>query len=243
MAREDCQPAIRNRKRRLGETLAGNGGSCYLGRMHSPGVCGAILTTSSPVGPSSAPTQSSMPARSRADALGALIDVLHADTEIVVIAAGEDADALAPAVWARAGYLVQLAPGANQADGLRAILQDVLNRGRDAVLVTTLDGPALTAKTVQRMVAEYLEAGDEVWAVVPEALITEAGTPESGAPESGAPDSETQPGGQRSGPMLLGRRMIELFLRGRQWRTAEELLTTHREHVRTLKLESRERSV
>ena len=213
--------------------MAGKGGSCYLGRMHSPGVCGAILATSSSVAPV-------VPAQSRTQALGALIDVLHADTEIVLIAAGDDAESLAPAVWARAGYLVQLAPGAGEADALRALLQDVLNRGRDAVLVTTLDGPALTAKTVRRMVAEYLEAGDEVWAVVPEALITKAVTSESGAPES---SSETQPSGSTSGPMLLGRRMIELFLRGRQWRTAEELLATHREHVRALKFESQERSV
>ena len=215
--------------------------------MHSPGVCGAILATSSPVGPTT------MPAQSRAEALGALIDVLHGDTEIVLIAAGDDADALAPAVWARAGYLVQLAPGASQADGLRALLQDVLNRGRDAVLVTTLDGPALTAETVRRMVAEYLEAGDEVWAVVPEALIAKAATSESGASESVTPrpvtpdlqtqDSKTQPSGPKPGPMLLGRRMIELFLRGRQWRTAEELLATHRDHVRALKFESQERSV
>ena len=227
--------------------------------MHSPGVCGAILATGSPVGRGSTPDQSStlkqtsMPAQSRAEALGALIDVLHADTEIVLIAAGDDADALAPAVWARAGYLVQLAPGTSQADALRALLQDVLNRGRDAVLVTTLDGPPLTAETVRRMVAEYLEAGDEVWAVVPEALIAKAVTSESGAPESLAPrsvtqdsetqDLQTQPSGPKSGPMLLGRRMIELFLRGRQWRTAEELLTTHRDHVRALKFESQERSV
>ena len=226
--------------------------------MHSPGVCGAILATSSLVGRGSTTDQSSMPAQSRAEALGALIDVLHADTEIVLIAAGDDADALAPAVWARAGYLVQLAPGASQADALRALLQDVLNRGRDAVLVTALDGPALTAETVRRMVAEYLEAGDEVWAVVPEALIAKAATSESGAPESVTPrpvtpdsktqdskiqDSETQPSEPKSGPMLLGRRMIELFLRGRQWRTAEELLTTHRDHVRALKFESGEQSV
>src|SRR6266540_3291001 len=98
--------------------------------MHSPGVCGAILATGSPVGRGDTPDQSRMPAQSRAEALGALIDVLHADTEIVLIAAGDDADALAPAVWARAGYLVQLAPGASQADALRALLQDVLNRGR-----------------------------------------------------------------------------------------------------------------
>jgi hypothetical protein len=213
--------------------------------MHSPGVCGAIMATSSPLVPGSTP------APSRAEALGALIDVLHGDTEIVLIAAGDDADSLAPAVWMRAGYLVQLAPGASQSDALRALLQDVLNRGRDAVLVTTLDGPPLTAATVRRMVAEYLEAGDEVWAVVPEALITKAIASESGAPESGAPESstpqsvntETQPSGPTAGPMLLGRRMIELFLRGRQWRTAEELLATHREHVRALKFESQERSV
>ena len=66
--------------------------------------------------------------------------------------------------------------------------------------VLPFPSPALSAETVQRMVEGYRDAGDEIWAVVPEA-------------DQG-----------HGNPMLLGRRMIELFLRGRQWSAAEEIL-------------------
>ncbi len=158
-------------------------------------------------------SRSGAAAAQSASALGALIDALNADTEMVLVAAAaEMADALAPAVWARAAYMVRLSPGATEADALRALLQETLSRGRDAVLVTALEGPTLTAEIVGRMVAAYRAAGDEIWAVA----------------------LENQE--QQASPLLLGRRMIELFLRGRQWRSAQEVLAANREHVRALNL-------
>jgi CTP:molybdopterin cytidylyltransferase MocA len=146
-----------------------------------------------------------------AESVGKLIDALNADTEMVLVAVGLGAKALAPAVWAKAAYLVQLPEGASGADALRIALQDVLNRGRDTALVTESESPGLTAETVHRMVAEYCSAGDEIWAVVPE---TEA---------------------LQGHPVLLGRQMIELFLRGQKWSAADEILSANLEHVRTVK--------
>ncbi|SRR6266496_3553753 len=188
--------------------------------MYSPGVCGAILATLPQHAnerragdPGSQLGAAGTPAQSKAQDVGPLIDALNADTEMVLVAAAETADALAPAVWTRAAYLVRLPPGATEADGLRALLQETLSRGRDAVLVTTLAGPPLTAVSVGLMVAAYRAAGHEIWAVVPE-------TPES----------------QLAYPMLLGRRMIELFLRGREWRSVQDVLSANREHVHALNL-------
>jgi CTP:molybdopterin cytidylyltransferase MocA len=173
--------------------------------MHSPGVCGVILAAGSHVGAGEAQS------KTKAEAVSALIGALNADTEMVLVAVGSDAEALAPAVWALAAYVVQLPPGASDADALRAMLQEVLNRGRDAALVASLDNQGLTAETVSRMVAAYCAAGDEIWAVVPEA-------------------------GMRQGhPVLMGRRMIELFLRGQKWSAADEILSANLEHVRSLK--------
>jgi len=135
----------------------------------------------------------------------------------VLVAAAETADALAPAVWTRAAYLVRLPPGATEADGLRALLQETLSRGRDAVLVTTLAGPPLTAESVGLMVAAYRAADHEIWAIVSENVPE---TPES----------------QLAYPMLLGRSMIELFLRGREWRSVQDVLSANREHVHALNL-------
>lgn len=149
--------------------------------------------------------------KTKAEGVNALINALNADTEMVLVAVGADADALAPVVWSRAAYMVQLPATASDADTLRAMLQEVLNRGRDAAIVTSLDNFDLTAETVHRMVAAYCAAGDEIWAVVPETEMLQGH------------------------PVLMGRRMIELFLRGQKWSAADEILANNLEHVRTLK--------
>jgi CTP:molybdopterin cytidylyltransferase MocA len=173
--------------------------------MHSPGVCGVILAAGSQFGVED-PQK-----KTKAEALNELIGALNADTEMVLVCAGADASALEPVAWARAAYIVQVAETAGEADALRVMLQEVLNRGRDAALVASLDNFALTAETVHRMVASYCAAGDEIWAVVPEKEMLQGH------------------------PVLMGRRMIELFLRGQKWSAADEILAANLEHVRTVK--------
>lgn len=143
--------------------------------------------------------------------MSGLIDALNTDTEMVLVATGADAETLTPVVWAKGAYIVQLAEGASDAEALRTMLQEVLNRGRDAALVAALDDLSLTAETVHRMVAAYCAAGDEIWAVVPETQM------------------------QQGHPVLMGRRMIELFLRGQRWSAADEMVSANLEHVRTVK--------
>jgi CTP:molybdopterin cytidylyltransferase MocA len=173
--------------------------------MHSPGVCGVILAAGSQVGAGDARL------KTKSEGVTELIDALNGDTEMVLVSVGADAEALAPVVWARAAYMVQIAESMSDADALRAMLQEVLNRGRDAALVTSLGSQGLTAETVHRMVAAYCAAGDEIWAVVPETEMLQGH------------------------PVLMGRRMIELFLRGQKWSAADEILSANLEHVRTLK--------
>jgi hypothetical protein len=194
--------------------------------MHSPGVCGVILAAGSQAG--TGDTRS----KTNADAVAELIDALSADTEMVLVGVpATDADALAPVVWGRAAYMVLLPETANDADTLRVMLQEVLNRGRDAALVTVCEPgvmdvavtgtssstaqpriQSLTAQTAHRMVAEYCASGDEIWALVPETEMLQGH------------------------PVLMGRRMIELFLRGQKWSAADEILSANLEHVRTIKL-------
>jgi CTP:molybdopterin cytidylyltransferase MocA len=174
--------------------------------MHSPGVCGVVLATGSESGADAAQW------KTKAEGVSALITALNADTEMVLVAVESDADALAPVIWGKAAYMVQLPVDTSDAAALRTMLQEVLNRGRDAVIVTSLHVPGLTVETVHRMVAEYCSAGDDVWAVVPETEMLQGH------------------------PVLMGRRMIELFLRGQQWSAADEILSANREHVHTVKI-------
>jgi CTP:molybdopterin cytidylyltransferase MocA len=177
--------------------------------MHSPGICGVILATGSQAG-AQAGVEGAQ-SKTKAEAVSSLIGALNAGTDMVLVALAADAELLAPVIWAHAAYEVLLSPDVNGADALRAALQEVMNRGRDAALVATLDDEALTDRTVQRMVAAYCAAGDEIWAVVPE-------------PEM-----------RQGHPVLLGRRMIEMFQRGRQWSALDEMLAANPMHVRSVK--------
>src|SRR6266480_2418126 len=106
--------------------------------MHTPGVCGAILAIGSGAGDASADT---------AARLGQWIDALNADTEMVLVAAAADDEALARAVWMRGAYLAPVRAEASVADALRALLQEMLNRGRDAALLTTLQSAPVSPET------------------------------------------------------------------------------------------------
>ncbi len=173
--------------------------------MHSPGICGVILAT----GPETQAGDVTL-RKSKAECLSELISALNVDTDMVLVAVGADTESLTPVIWARAAYMVQLCETASEADALRVMLQEVLNRGRDTALVTSVDGHGLRAETVHRMVAAYCAAGDEIWAVVPESEM------------------------QQRYPVLMGRKMIELFLRGQKGSAADEILSANREHVRTV---------
>jgi hypothetical protein len=170
--------------------------------MHNPGICGVIL------GRGLREPGGNWREDGWAQALDERIDALTDDTEMVLVAASAaDGELLAPVVWAKAAYLVEIPADASEAETLRIILQDVMSRGRDAALVTGLAGAPLSAEMAHRMVADFCAAGDDIWAV---------------ATDSGVSAGQ---------PLLLGRRMIELFLRGRSWTSAEEALTANRQHV------------
>jgi len=170
--------------------------------MHNPGICGVILALEA-----AEPPAENASARSRPEALGALIPALDSGSDLVLVVLGAGAETLAPIVWAQAAYVLQLPAGCSRPDALRGALRDVLNRGRDTALVAPLAEPLLSAATVQQMVAAYREADDEIWAVV-----------------AGSEVGHGQ-------PMLLGRIMIEALLRNGGWESAEDVLNANLPHV------------
>jgi hypothetical protein len=179
--------------------------------MHNPGLCGAILAVGVAVETLSPSEQSRR--------LIGWIDALNADTEMVLAGIAERDETLAAAVWTRAAYVVPLHSACSQADVLRALLRETLNRGRDAALIATLQAEPVSSQQVHPIVSAYRASGDEVWALLPE----DAGFDAS---------AQTR---RSCYPMLLGRQMIELFLRQPDWNSAEELLSLYREHVFVIK--------
>ncbi len=128
--------------------------------------------------------------------------------DFIVVVAGNNVDALSPIVYANgASLLVNPEPGRGQFSSLRVGLTEVLNRGRDAAVITLVDRPPAKATTVQALREAFEAAPRDVWALVPEF------------------------GGRHGHPYIAGREMIEEFLRAPDTSNAREIEHAAQEHI------------
>jgi molybdenum cofactor cytidylyltransferase len=143
--------------------------------------------------------------------LSAAIRALQPATELVLVVGGLNAPALEPIANAYAAFMVvNPEPQRGQFSSLQTGLQEVLNRGRDAAIVTLVDRPAAELETVRQTKAAFLASGDDIWAVVPEH------------------------GGKHGHPIVIGREMIEAFLRAPAGSNARDVEHAHQRHIRYL---------
>ncbi|MGC2193250.1 MAG: nucleotidyltransferase family protein [Terriglobales bacterium] len=141
--------------------------------------------------------------------LSAAIESLSPFTELIIVVAGKNTPAIAPIVYATsAALLTNPAPGRGQFSSLLMGLQEVLNRGRDAAMVTLVDRPPVGADTIQRLCEAFAAAiARWKWAVVP------------------------QHAGKHGHPIVLGREMIEAFLKAAPTSTARDIEHQNVEHI------------
>ena len=140
--------------------------------------------------------------------LSSAIRALQSTTELVIVVAGENEPALAQLIYANAAFLVRNpAPERGQFSSLQRGLEEVLNRGRDAAILTLVDRPAPSVGTIQQIKDEFLKAGDNIWAVVPEYE------------------------GKHGHPIVIGREMIEAFLSAPPTSTARDVEHANQQHV------------
>ena len=140
--------------------------------------------------------------------LSAAIQALQRETELVIVVVGKNAPSLTPVVYSSAAFLViNPHPELGQMSSLQRGLKEVLNRGRDAALVTLVDRPAPRDETIHRLKSAFLEAGDNFWAAVPEY------------------------NGRHGHPFVVGREMIEVFLRAPASTTARDVEHAHQQHI------------
>jgi molybdenum cofactor cytidylyltransferase len=133
--------------------------------------------------------------------LEATLELLAPHTQLSIVVAGKNADALKPIVYAQAGFLaLNPRPELGQFSSLQVGLQEVLSRGRDAAIVALVDRPPCGSATVQRLLDEFAEAHLKgKWAVVPEYA------------------------GKHGHPFVVGREMIEAFLKAPATSSAREV--------------------
>ena len=141
--------------------------------------------------------------------LAGAIAAFQPHSDLVIVVAGKNADRLRPLVDVAGAFLViNPAPEQGQFSSLRVGVQAVLDRGRDAALITLVDRPPAASKTVSQLCARFttdLEKG--IWAVVP------------------------QYAGRHGHPIVIGREMITAFLQAPATATAREIEHQHQERI------------
>jgi molybdenum cofactor cytidylyltransferase len=140
--------------------------------------------------------------------LSAAIRSLTLSTDFVLIVAGKNEAALAPIAYASGASLVTNAdPSRGQFSSLQVGLHEVLNRGRDAAVITLVDRPPASTATVLELRDAYESASQNIWAVVPEFS------------------------GKHGHPYLLGRELIEVFLQAPPTANARDIEHRYQEHI------------
>src|SRR5207237_4279347 len=134
---------------------------------------------------------------------------LEAHTDLVLVVAGKNAPNLAPLVYASsASLVVNPTPERGQFSSLQTGLREVLNRGRDAAVITLVDRPPVRSATLTQLRTAFIEAAaQEKWAVIP------------------------QYGEKHGHPVLIGREMMEAFLRAPVTANAPDVEPQHQRHI------------
>lgn len=147
--------------------------------------------------------------------LSAAIDSFSPSTEVVIVVAGKNAPSIAPIVYAAGASMVtNPEPQLGQFSSLQVGLQEVLNRGRDAAIVTLVDRPPVNPETITTLQDAFaLAARRWKWAVVP------------------------QHAGKHGHPIILGREMIEAFLKAPAAATARDIEHENAAHIEYVAVE------
>ncbi len=141
--------------------------------------------------------------------LSASIRALQPVTELVIVVAGANASSLEPIADSQAAFpAVNPNPQRGQFSSLLVGLQEVLNRGRDAAIITLVDRPPAEVETIEQIKAAFISSDEQVWAVVPEF------------------------GGKHGHPFAIGREMLEAFLRAPLHSTARDVEHANQQHIR-----------
>ncbi len=125
-----------------------------------------------------------------------------------MIVAGKNEPAIAPIAYANgASVVVNPDPSQGQFSSLQVGLHEVLNRGRDASMITLVDRPPVSRATVQILRDAFESAPPNIWAVVPEHA------------------------GKHGHPYIVGRELIEAFLQASPTATARDIEHRHQDRI------------
>ncbi|MGA6985926.1 MAG: nucleotidyltransferase family protein [Terriglobales bacterium] len=198
---------------------------CYRPSMgQTPAFCGVILAAGESLRmgrdkallpwPPLVATSAIAPAIPAADTfLSAAIRLFFSHVDVVLVVVGKNEAALAPVVYANgASLVVNPDPARGQFSSLRVGLQEVLNRGRDAAMITLVDRPPVRMDTLETLEAAFEQATATAatrrkWAVIPEYQ------------------------GKHGHPILAAHELIEAFLRAPEASSARDVEHAHQSEI------------
>jgi len=126
----------------------------------------------------------------------------------VIVVVGKNESTLRPIVDASGGFLVRNSqPDLGQFSSLRIGLREVLNQGRDSAMVTLVDRPAPHSTALLSLVDAFNRRPRGIWSVIPEFNA------------------------EHGHPILIGREMIEEFLRAPATANARDLEHANQQHI------------
>jgi molybdenum cofactor cytidylyltransferase len=140
--------------------------------------------------------------------LSAAIQSLSQFCDMVIVVAGNNERTLEPVAYGCGAFLVRNPnPERGQFSSLQTGLQEVLSRGRDSAMVTLVDRPPPSEETLSRLAGEFQKKDHSVWAVVPEYQ------------------------GKHGHPILIGRELMEAFLRAPATANAREIEHANQQRI------------
>ena len=146
--------------------------------------------------------------------LSGAIRSLSTATDFVLVVVGKNEPSLAPIIYAHGASLVANPdPSRGQFSSLQVGLQEVLNRGRDAAMVTLVDRPPVNPATIKTLRHAFAIAHENIWAVIPEFS------------------------GKHGHPYLVGREMMAKFLEVSATSSARDIEHAHQAHIQYVQVD------
>ena len=140
--------------------------------------------------------------------LSAAIQALSQFCDMVIVVAGNNEHALEQVAYGCGAFLVRNPnPERGQFSSLQTGLHEVLSRGRDNAMVTLVDRPPPSSETLSDLMNAFAGRVHGVWAVVPEYQ------------------------GKHGHPILMGRELMEAFLRAPASANAREIEHANQQRV------------
>lgn len=140
--------------------------------------------------------------------LSAAIRSLEFSTDFVIVVAGANEASISPAVYSIGAALVTNPdPGRGQFSSLQIGINEVLNRGRDAAIITLVDRPPARRATIEKLRTSFAGAAEGIWAVVPEYA------------------------GQHGHPYVVGRELMAIFLDAPATANARDIEHAYQQHI------------